>query len=155
MAMATTRRRGPIALLLLLLAALIGIALFVVLSPDDGAGPVPGGRDAAARDDDTSAPLDLINSLPSAMLIRVHADEPSSAARIRASAASAVVARGGLDPARKNAAARSALGGAYRLISLPRDAYLACPSIDPFAEARPARDPALTSSISILGPPPA
>ncbi len=54
--MATVRRRAPLALLLLLLVALIGVALFMVLAPDDGAGPGTGGHDAAARDDDAPAP---------------------------------------------------------------------------------------------------
>jgi hypothetical protein len=66
------------------------------------------------------------------------------------------VACGRPDPSKRcGAAVSAALSGAYRLISLRRDEYLARPLIDPCGEALAPRDPALTSSISILGPPPA
>ena len=88
-----------------------------------------------------TAPLDLRAGLPGAMLIRLHAEDPT-------------VTFGRSDPSKRcGAAASAALAGAYRLISLRRDEYLALPLVDPFGEARAPRDPALTSSISILGPP--
>ena len=103
--------------------------------------------------EDTSAPLDLLTSLPGEMLIRVHAQGPSGPSALRSGGEPRATACGRLDPTPRSELASAVLGGAYHLISLRRDAYLARPSVDPLARARAPRDPALTSSISILGPP--
>lgn len=104
--------------------------------------------------EDTSAPLDLLSSLPGEMLIRVHAHGPTSdPSELGSGAAPRATACGRLDPTRRSEMASAVRGAAYHLISLRRDAYLARPSVDPLAETRAPRDPALTSSISILGPP--
>ena len=101
----------------------------------------------------TSAPLDLLTSLPGAMLIRVHAEGPNGTAELRSGRPARATACGRLDPTKRSATAGAVRAGAYRMISLRRDAHLALPSVDPLAETRAPRDPALTSSISILGPP--
>ncbi len=103
--------------------------------------------------EDTSAPLDLLTSLPGAMLIRVHADGPSDPSELRSGVGPRATACGRFDPTKRSEMVSAVLRSAYHLISLRRDAYLTRPSVDPLAETRAPRDPALTSSISILGPP--
>ncbi len=107
----------------------------------------PGGQE------DTSVPLDLLTSLPGAMLIRVHADGPSDPSELRSGVGPRATACGRFDPAKRSEMFSAVLGSAYHLISQRRDAYLARPFVDPRAGTRVPRDPALTSSISILGPP--
>ena len=112
---------------------------------DDGQDPDGDGK--------TSAPLELLDSLPDAMLVRFYTQESGDSAGFRTAHVPRFKARGQLRPTYGNAADSTALAGAYRLLSLRRDAHLALPIVDPLARTRAARDPAITSSISILGPP--
>ncbi len=113
-----------------------------------------GERRKSDRGQGATAPLDLRAGLPGAMLIRLHAEDPNVTCDIRVANATRRVACGRPDPSPpRGAAASTALAGAYRLISLRRDEYLVLPLVDPFGQAPAPRDPALRSSISILGPP--
>ncbi len=145
---------------LLLVVAHGGILPRPALADDPQPQPAPGTpeNDDERRKSDSgqgaTAPLDLRAGLPRAMLIRLHAEDPTVTCDIPAANATCCIAGGRPDPSPpRGAAASAALAGAYRLISLRRDEYLALPLVDPFGEAPAPRDPALRSSISILGPP--